>query len=383
MLKKIILATIVFVLGMNTSYWLDSGLCERDYGWIKSWIPTTQNNTNCKRIYSVYYSLKSKQFDQKLSEREECELFFYEQAYSKYGYECEDETTDATSSSSSSSSTSTSGWDTSSSTSTSSSSSSSTSSSTSWSTSGSTSGGTSTSTSGSTSTSTSSSSSSSTSSSTSWSTSGSTSSSTSGSSSTSSSSTSSSWWSTEPITKEVQASYASNLSQSQKEEINRLSQEKYGTNTFDESGNLIDGAPGADGLDGPVTQAMKSMSDQNQTNDTTDTTTSWTAPTRTANNKTIKDALIGLSESSSVNVKDNDGVWFLAGIIRWVKDTLMSLVAVIAIWAFLFVWIRLWLARWNPEEFKKAMTQMIYVVVWIFIVSIAWAIVTLVAGLTF
>ena len=75
--------------------------------------------------------------------------------------------------------------------------------------------------------------------------------------------------------------------------------------------------------------------------------------------------------------------WFtiLSNLTVWLKDSLTWLMQLIAVWAFLFVWIRLAMARWNPEEFKKALQHMIYVIVWIFIVSIAWAAVVLVAGI--
>jgi hypothetical protein len=57
------------------------------------------------------------------------------------------------------------------------------------------------------------------------------------------------------------------------------------------------------------------------------------------------------------------------------------LLMLIALGVFLFIGIRLSVARWNPEEFKKAMMQFVYAVVWIFIVFVAWAAVKLVAGL--
>ena len=73
--------------------------------------------------------------------------------------------------------------------------------------------------------------------------------------------------------------------------------------------------------------------------------------------------------------------WFsvLSGLTVWFKDSLTGLVQILAVWAFLFVWIRLAMARWNPEEFKKALMHMIYVILWIFIITIAWAAVVLVA----
>jgi hypothetical protein len=38
-------------------------------------------------------------------------------------------------------------------------------------------------------------------------------------------------------------------------------------------------------------------------------------------------------------------------------------------------------ARWNPEEFKKAITYLVYAIVWLILVSWAWLIVSLVSSL--
>jgi hypothetical protein len=57
------------------------------------------------------------------------------------------------------------------------------------------------------------------------------------------------------------------------------------------------------------------------------------------------------------------------------------LLLLVAIWVFLFIWIRIATARWNPDEFKKSITQLIYAIIWIFIVGLAWGLVTLVSWL--
>lgn len=68
-------------------------------------------------------------------------------------------------------------------------------------------------------------------------------------------------------------------------------------------------------------------------------------------------------------------------IFSWVQDSIEKLLPIVAVWVFLFVGIRIALAKWNPEEFKKAWTHMAYAVIWIFIVGFAWAAVKLVSGL--
>lgn len=106
------------------------------------------------------------------------------------------------------------------------------------------------------------------------------------------------------------------------------------------------------------------------------------AATRQVWNTEIKNALLQITENDVI-ATESSGLWMLDTILFWVKDSLTWLLMIIAIWAFLFVWVRLALARWKPEEFKKAVTQMVYAIIWIFVVWFAWAAVTLVAGLNF
>lgn len=71
----------------------------------------------------------------------------------------------------------------------------------------------------------------------------------------------------------------------------------------------------------------------------------------------------------------------LDGIFTWISNSIESLLPIIAVGVFLFVGIRIALAKWNAEEFKKAWTQLAYAVIGIFVVWVAWAAVKLVAGL--
>lgn len=104
------------------------------------------------------------------------------------------------------------------------------------------------------------------------------------------------------------------------------------------------------------------------------------AATRTVWDDTILEAITWNNVLLEKNLPDNDDwLTLLGSIFKWIKDSLSSLVMLISIATFLFLWVRLWVARWNPEEFKKAILQLVYAVVWIFIVAAAWAIVTLVA----
>ena len=49
---------------------------------------------------------------------------------------------------------------------------------------------------------------------------------------------------------------------------------------------------------------------------------------------------------------------------------------------FIFIGARLFFARWNPEEFKKAMMHFVYASVGIFITFMAWGLVKLVSTLS-
>ena len=96
--------------------------------------------------------------------------------------------------------------------------------------------------------------------------------------------------------------------------------------------------------------------------------------------KSTMNALLDITwENNIVESENTDWFDMLTDLIKWFKNSLTWLMQLIAVWAFLFVWIRIAVARWNPEEFKKALKHMIYIIVWIFIVSIAWALVALVA----
>lgn len=67
----------------------------------------------------------------------------------------------------------------------------------------------------------------------------------------------------------------------------------------------------------------------------------------------------------------------------WVVESIEWLLPLVAIGVFLFVGIKLAIAKWNPEEFKKAWMQFVYAIIGIFAVSFAWVTVKLVSGLSF
>jgi len=66
-------------------------------------------------------------------------------------------------------------------------------------------------------------------------------------------------------------------------------------------------------------------------------------------------------------------------ILMFIRDTMFGLLLLITVWVFLFLGGRLLIARWNPEEFKKALIGLVYAGVWLFIVAFAYAAVRFIA----
>ena len=79
------------------------------------------------------------------------------------------------------------------------------------------------------------------------------------------------------------------------------------------------------------------------------------------------------------------GEWLdlLDWILRYLKNSVFDLLALLVIAVFIYIWGKLVVARWKPDEFKSAMIQFIYVIIWIFVVSAAWAVVKVVSWLNF
>lgn len=94
-------------------------------------------------------------------------------------------------------------------------------------------------------------------------------------------------------------------------------------------------------------------------------------------NETIKD---WLKDKTNPIMMDSQG-WMLDDLLLYIKTSLTSLLTITVVWVFIYLWIKLVLARWNPEEFKKVMSHFVYVAIWIFIISFAYAAVKLVSWL--
>lgn len=101
-----------------------------------------------------------------------------------------------------------------------------------------------------------------------------------------------------------------------------------------------------------------------------------------ADKAAIKNALLNDNQTSgttAVFTESDDGLSGFNRVLEFITQSLSTFLFVIAVGMFLFIGIRLVAARWNPEEFSKAIKSFIYAIVGIFIVSAAWAIVRIVA----
>jgi len=99
----------------------------------------------------------------------------------------------------------------------------------------------------------------------------------------------------------------------------------------------------------------------------------------------FKDSII--PEVESINwVVDIDTEWWtniLKSILDFVSDSIFSLLAVIAIWAFIYIGFMFVKADWNPEEMKKAFMSLVHVIIGLFVVAISWVAVKMVSGISF
>lgn len=95
----------------------------------------------------------------------------------------------------------------------------------------------------------------------------------------------------------------------------------------------------------------------------------------------LEKAIIPTSSTDSVLGGNTWADDILDNVLAYVRDSIFGLLALIAIGVFLYIGFKLITARWNPEEFKKALNTLIYAVIGLFVVSFAFAAVRLVAGL--
>lgn len=102
-----------------------------------------------------------------------------------------------------------------------------------------------------------------------------------------------------------------------------------------------------------------------------------------ASDSTIKDKIINDTSWNNIwNVNWTSTSSILWWLFAWFKTEIFSVIMVISIAVFIFIGIKFATSRWNPEEFKKAWLHMIYAVIWIFFVFMAWWLVKIVSSLS-
>jgi len=99
----------------------------------------------------------------------------------------------------------------------------------------------------------------------------------------------------------------------------------------------------------------------------------------------FKNDIIPATESINWQV-DTSVSWWLSLIdsfLAFIKDSIFWILALIAIWLFIYIGWKLIKANWNPEELKKAFLHLVHIIIGLFVVAAAFAIIKIVAGLNF
>ena len=72
----------------------------------------------------------------------------------------------------------------------------------------------------------------------------------------------------------------------------------------------------------------------------------------------------------------------LSPLFVWFKTETMMIVTFLVVAAFIYIGIKMSTARWNPDEFKKAWLHLVYIIIWVFVIFMAWWAVRLVSNLS-
>lgn len=98
-------------------------------------------------------------------------------------------------------------------------------------------------------------------------------------------------------------------------------------------------------------------------------------------NASLKDDM--LPETTKTVWVDWEWTWAITQVLVYIKDFLFSILWLVAIWVFLYFWFKLIIARWNEEDFKKALMWFLYAVIWLAIIPLAWWAVKIISTLKF
>jgi len=77
----------------------------------------------------------------------------------------------------------------------------------------------------------------------------------------------------------------------------------------------------------------------------------------------------------------DSGTGFLDGLAEYIKESIFWLLVLVVVGMFLYIGAKMIIARGQPEAFGEAIKSLVYVIVGLFIVSIAWLAVRLISSL--
>lgn len=101
----------------------------------------------------------------------------------------------------------------------------------------------------------------------------------------------------------------------------------------------------------------------------------------------LRDEIVNFDWSNSETIIAGAWSWdwlnLLDNVILFFKDSIFNLLYLIVVSAFIYIWAKLVMARWKPDQFKKIWIHIIHIVVWIFVITWAWAIIKVVSWLSF
>jgi len=80
-------------------------------------------------------------------------------------------------------------------------------------------------------------------------------------------------------------------------------------------------------------------------------------------------------DPANETISDQYGYAWLETMFEFFRDSIVSQILITCLWIFVYIWAKLFMARWNAEEFKKALLGFVYVVIWIAIIAFAWALI--------
>jgi hypothetical protein len=95
----------------------------------------------------------------------------------------------------------------------------------------------------------------------------------------------------------------------------------------------------------------------------------------------IKDWILKWIKADNTVIDNVEWKEWIESIFNYTKNTIFDLLALIVIWVFLYIWYKIIISKGNPEEFKKAFMMLIYAVLWMLFVALAWVIVVFISGL--